>query len=487
MALKGKTNEEKIWNYFCEKIRNNYGVAGLMGNLYAESGLKPNNLQSTGNKKLGMTDEEYTIAVDNGIYTNFIYDSIGYGLAQHTYYTRKKALYEFTKSKNKSIGDLETQLDFIYKELSEGYKSVLNTLKTATSILQASNAVLLKYERPADQSVTVQNKRASYGQKYYTKFATNSNKEGENTMGYKTCVKGKATKLSTNFNSTEFDCHGNGCCSQTKINEKLIEYLQEIRDHFDKPISITSGYRCPTHNSSPSVGGATGSRHTKGDAADIVVKGVAPAEVAKYAESIGILGIGLYETANDGYFVHIDVRTTKSFWYGQSQKYKSTFGGSSGNTTINTTIGNNSTNTSVLNTILNRGDSGSAVKELQEKLIKLGYSCGKHGADGIFGSDTETAVLQFQRKTSGLDDDGIAGYQTLTAIDVAIAALQDKSNSVKITASVLNVRSGAGMNYPVITTVRKGSIHELLEEKDGWGKLRSPVGYVSLKYCERIK
>lgn len=132
------------------------------------------------------------------------------------------------------------------------------------------------------------------------------------------------TKLSNNFRASEFACHGKGCCSTVKIDEKLVVYLQKIRDHFGKAVTITSGYRCATHNRN--VGGASGSNHTKGMAADIVVSGVAPAEVAKYAESIGILGIGLYE-AKDGNFVHIDTRTAKSFWYGHAQKYRSTFGG----------------------------------------------------------------------------------------------------------------------------------------------------------------
>ena len=417
MALIGKTNEEKIWNYLKSKGLNDYGVSGLMGNLYAESALNSKNLQQTYEKKLGFTDDSYTKAVDNGTYNNFIKDCAGFGLAQWTYWSRKKNLLNYAKAQNKSIGDLEMQLNFLYKELSENYKSVLNTLQTATSLLQASNAVLLKYERPADQSVTVQNKRASYGQKYYTKFVTNSNKEGEVTMGYKYFSKGKAIKVSDHFYSTEFDCHGNGCCSQTIVNEKLIEYLEQIRVHFNAPITITSPYRCQTHNSR--IGGAVGSRHSRGDASDIVVKGVSPRKVAQYAESIGILGIGLYETQYDGYFVHIDTRDYKSFWYGQKEQKMTTFGAYT-ETTINI---NNSSNTSVLDTILNRGDYGNAVKELQEKLIKLGYSCGKRGADGDFGSATETAVRNFQRNTSGLAVDGIAGYQTLTAIDVAINAL----------------------------------------------------------------
>ena len=144
-------------------------------------------------------------------------------------------------------------------------------------------------------------------------------------MTIKTFVKGKPTSLSTNFKSTEFDCHGSGCCTQTKVDDKLVQYLQQIRNHFGKPVNVSSGYRCETHNKN--IGGATGSRHSKGQAADIYISGVTPAEIAKYAESIGILGIGLYETDADGHFVHVDTRETKSFWYGQAEKARTTFGG----------------------------------------------------------------------------------------------------------------------------------------------------------------
>jgi hypothetical protein len=172
-AVKDTAADPKvIWDYFKAKGLNDFGIAGLMGNLYAESGLKPTNLQNTYEKKLGYTDAEYTAAVDQGKYTNFVKDSAGYGLAQWTYWSRKQNLLDFAQSKNKSIGDLNMQLDFLYKELSEGYKnSVLKVLCEAKSVLEASNSVLLKFERPADQSETVQNKRAGFGQTYYDKYA----------------------------------------------------------------------------------------------------------------------------------------------------------------------------------------------------------------------------------------------------------------------------------------------------------------------------
>ena len=163
--------EKTIWDYLFSKLGNAYGAAGVMGNLNAESSLRPTNLQNSYEKKLGHTDESYTAAVDNGSYTNFVKDSAGYGLAQWTYWSRKQALLDFAKSQGKSIGDLTVQLDFLWKELTENYGNLLKTLQTATSVEVASTAVLTKYERPADMGEAVQAKRAAFGQAYFDKYA----------------------------------------------------------------------------------------------------------------------------------------------------------------------------------------------------------------------------------------------------------------------------------------------------------------------------
>lgn len=171
MSLKGKNRAEQIWNYLIGAGFNEFGAAGLMGNLNAESGLNPANLQNTYEKKLGMTDAEYTAAVDAGTYGNFVKDSAGYGLAQWTYWSRKQALLNFAKGRKVSIGDLEMQLAFLVKELA-GYGAVVSVLKNAKSIREASDIVLTQYERPANQGESVKQKRASYGQSYYDQFVT---------------------------------------------------------------------------------------------------------------------------------------------------------------------------------------------------------------------------------------------------------------------------------------------------------------------------
>lgn len=177
--------EERIWQFLKGKGLSDYATAGIMGNLYAESGLVPTNLEDYYECKLGMSDDEYTCAVDAGEYPNFVHDRAGYGLAQWTYYSRKAGLLKYARAKGKSIGDLDMQLEFLWQELQLN-QSLMDKLAKAGSVQEASNAVLFDFERPADQSEAVQSIRAGYGQDYYDDFAL-TNKlvmEEEESMRY---------------------------------------------------------------------------------------------------------------------------------------------------------------------------------------------------------------------------------------------------------------------------------------------------------------
>ena len=173
-------NSKTIWDFLKAKGFSDYAAAGIMGNLQAESGLRPDNLQNSFEKKLGYTDAEYTAAVDNGSYTNFVHDSAGYGLAQWTYYSRKQNLINHARAVGASIGNLAMQLDFLYIELKAN-SVIMRELSDATSVREASDTILLKYERPADQSEAVQKRRAEYGQTFYDQYA--AKESGVNKMG----------------------------------------------------------------------------------------------------------------------------------------------------------------------------------------------------------------------------------------------------------------------------------------------------------------
>ncbi len=166
---KSITGDKVIWDFFTAKGLNAFAVAGLMGNLFAESGLRSNNLQNTFENKLGLSDVQYTDQVDSGAYTNFVRDSAGYGLAQWTFWSRKEALLKHCNAAKASIGDLQTQLDFLWTEL-QGFTKTMSVLKTAKSVQEASNIVLTDFERPANMSDAVKKQRVTYGQKYFDTY-----------------------------------------------------------------------------------------------------------------------------------------------------------------------------------------------------------------------------------------------------------------------------------------------------------------------------
>jgi len=124
--------------------------------------------------------------------------------------------------------------------------------------------------------------------------------------------KDKNVSLSKNFKVSEFKC--NDGSDKILIDTELVMVLQKIRNHFGKPVTINSAYRTSSYNKK--VGGVSNSQHVKGTAADISVSGVNPKEVAQYAEYImpNKGGIGLYDSAKSGRFVHVDVRSNRSRW-----------------------------------------------------------------------------------------------------------------------------------------------------------------------------
>ena len=199
--------------------------------------------------------------------------------------------------------------------------------------------------------------------------------------------------LSGHFRVREFACHDGS--DEILIDDRLVDYLERIRNWAGAPVRITSGYRTPAYNKK--VGGAGSSYHTKGRAADIVVSGRDIHDVARYAEAIGVPGI---ECNEDGRYVHIDTRPGRYYWYRRNGRDISvtTFGGKC----TYSEPGKN----------LRRGSEGNDVRWLQFwlRLWLLPVS-----VDGKFGPKTEQAVRDVQKRR-GLKEDGIAGAKTRSAL-----------------------------------------------------------------------
>ena len=153
------------------------------------------------------------------------------------------------------------------------------------------------------------------------------------------------------------------------------------------------------------------------------------------------------------------------------------------------------TTPSSIPSVLRYGSTGEAVKSYQKDLMALGYDIGSAGADGDFGNKTREATLKFQNDY-GLEVDGEVGPLTLAAVSKALANKTQTTTTtqerhitpytVKIVASALNIRSGASATYPVVGVIQDRGIYTIVDEKNGWGKLKSGAGWIFLQYTDRI-
>ena len=147
LPARAVSNQEQVWVYLRGQGLSQAAVAGIMGNIEAESNYQPDNLENSSNRKASITDAAFTALVDDGtvsreefarsetygLYSEGMY---GYGLAQWTWYTYKEDLYDFAKDRGSSIGNLEMQLDFLL--YSAGKKKELADYRNASDVITAT-------------------------------------------------------------------------------------------------------------------------------------------------------------------------------------------------------------------------------------------------------------------------------------------------------------------------------------------------------------
>lgn len=506
------TNEKRIWNYLLAKGLSAAGAAGLMGNLYAESGLNPQNLQNTYEKKLGYTDAAYTAAVDSGKYQNFIHDSAGYGLAQWTYWSRKQNMLNFARAAGKSIGDLEMQLDFLFEEISTGYRSVLSTLKTATAVRTASDSVLLDFERPADQSEAVKIKRAGYGQTYYDRYAKPEN--GGNSMSNSSLV--NYTKLSPNHSGKRTHALDRitphcvvGQCSVETLGNVFAPTSRQASCNYGIGVDgrvllcVDEGNRSWCTSSNANDQRAVTIECASDTTAPYAFKDVVYqklitlcVDICKRNGKKKLLWLGdknktlNYSPKSD------EMVLTVHRWFANkscpgdwmyarmgdlASKVTAQLGGSTAQPSAPSTPSTPAAGLDI-GTVVNfaggkhytsaNAASGSAAKAGPAK-ITADSANAKHPYHVIHTDATSN----------------VYGWVDANAISVA-GGSADVNYLVRITATDLNIRSGPGTGYARKGFIKPG-VYTIVEESTGagaskWGKLKSGAGWVSLDYCTKM-
>ena len=173
-----------IWDYLKYKGYSDSGVAGMMGNFMVESGMNPNNMENSYEKKIGHTDQSYTQAVDYGTYSRqkFGEDAVGYGLPQYTYKTWKYGLYDHAKDAGLSIGSPKAQLDYmdhIFQNdwnLSKTRKIREKLFDTNATPEEQAMTMLYNFEMPdadkkSDMPYIFQKERKANAREIYNKYA----------------------------------------------------------------------------------------------------------------------------------------------------------------------------------------------------------------------------------------------------------------------------------------------------------------------------
>lgn len=478
--MKTTANTDRVWSLLLGYGMNEFGAAAMLGNLYSESGVIPNRLENLCRQRLrtytgeDWTDEAYTAAVDSGEISKeeFLHPipnkQYGYGLAQWTSPGRKGRLYDMCRKLGVSIGDLDTQVAFLYSELATTYLSVFNACRTAKTVKEASDVILVKFESPANAE-GMKATRTKYGQFFYDAYhkETTHMKPNEVTIcghgSARPTIKNMETYCAGRYSQKASNGVRKGLAAVRRL--KVLDdtgrigfrdaystilgrnrYSQALREY------VYTKYKDGLYYSDCSSSGCYTFKHIGVKCADLNTAGIYESSsfetVPVQIQNGQIINPEILKVGDALLFVGNDPSRPKQIGH---VEWVYQMPGDEPSPTPRT---------------LKKGCKGEDVKQMQQLLINAGYPCGSYGADGDFGGATLAAVRSFQRDND-LEVDGVYGPKTRAALE----AISQKTKHVK--ADKANVRNGAGLSFTTIATLNKGASVDLAGEESkerstGW-------------------
>ena len=421
-------------------------ACALLAQIQKESLFKPNNLEDSRNQRLGMTDEQYTQAVDNGSYTSFANDAAGYGIAQWTDGSRKRNYINYFRARGKSIADLETQISFLLWEMKAYFGGIWKKCLTSHDLKDLTWVLLDTWENPAEKTKNMV-ERYGYAQEWFKKFQNqNESIEGKEAKGM---TKSEAIQKVLDLARSEIGYHEKA--SNSGLNDKdtnagganYTKYAQELD-------SMTNWYNGPKNGYAwcdifvdwlfyksfgPNVGREMICQPTSSAGAGCLYsaqyyksKGCwhnstpQPGDQIFFTYSPGEYShTGIVESVSGGMVVTIEGNTSDQVGrrsYGEGSANIAGYGRPRWELAANESGSDNIIPSPYTPSyeLLRKGNRGETVMELQQKLIEAGYDVGPDGADGDFGMNTEKAVIKFQTDNN-LEVDGIVGSETWAALE----------------------------------------------------------------------
>ena len=508
------------------------GAAGLMGNQYAESaGFIAKTVEYLCLKRLKENGKEYTQdtyykAVDSGKISKAEFlnplpgKQYGFGISQFTTPSRKAGLYSFTIEKGKSIADEDIQLDYVIYELKNMFPKTFQVLKTTKSVKEASDYVLIHYESPADTGTTMKNTRYDYSKQYYDYFKEEKGddlmtkneaiqkviKIAQNEIGYlekktNSQLDSKTANAGSN-NYTKYwrdvypSYQGQAWCAAW-VSWILMQAFG--KDLATKLLKHWPFVYCPTlgnlhtKNATPKIGDIVlfyrnGTFAHTGIVVDVqgdkffTIEGNASGASGITPNGGGVVKKSYYNSQLPGTkFVTPDwslvanvkndnaTSASTSSALNETEKWKGVINATAA---VRTWAGTSYKECSF--SPLKNGDKVSVLDTVKASKGADWYYIKFNGKTGFIHS-------KYVSKSSSVDS-------TETSKDTATSS-PTKSKlpyMVKITASVLNIRKDATVNSADVGDIRKGECYTIVEEKNGFGKLKSGAGWISLEYAEKI-
>ena len=427
------------------------GACASLAQIQKESRFIVNNVQDG----CGWTDDEYTRAVDNGTYSGFCTDEIGYGLIQLTHPERKTNFWNFTQIRKQSIGDLDNQTAYILWELYKKFPGIWAQLCTSHDLYALTWLLLDKWENPAEKEQNMV-ERYGFAQEWFKQAqaleASGALEEEETqqqsqTSGVEAAI-GKVLALAKSevgyhekINGQALDTKdGNtGSGNWTKYARDLdaepafyngkkqgFAWCDVFYDWLHKTCwgaDLAMRMLCQPQNSA-GAGCSNSAQYYK--TAGRWTRDPQPGDQIFFFDDSGQINhTGIVESVDGNTVTTIEGNSGDRVarrQYDINSGYIAGYGrplwelaagasnsGGAAQTTINVNVNGN------IKMILKLGDTGDSVRVMQEHLLKTGYDVGPDGADGDFGKNTLAALKQYQ-KDRNLSECGYFGQKTFEAM-----------------------------------------------------------------------